>query len=493
MRRYIANLDNYKLATLDAGMVCPVACIEVLAHDSAAIRTSALIRVSPLQAPVMHGVDVRLHWFYDRCRNLYDGWGDFITGGKDGLGSSEPYPTITSPAGGFPANELPDYLGIPPGVENLTVNLMPIRSANRIWNYYYRDQDLMTESALDNTAVQRCAWGRDYFASARPWAQKGPDVTLPLGSRAPIVGLAKGSQTFGTPGPHTVYETGKSAASTWPGNASPIDGTSGNNAFWAQEDPNNSGFPGFYADLSASEAINMRDFRDAMARQRYQEARARFGSRLVDYYAYLGRRVPERDLSEPEYIGGGKAQIVFSEVLQHAADGQDGAGVGRQMGHGLSLIRGRRITRYFPEHGFLICFASLRPKTMYQDGVHRMWLRRTKEDYFQPELQDVGQQPIKMQEIYANSAESEIFGYQDNYRDYREHPSTVSSEFRDKLNFYHMARKFDTKPALNETFVTCTPTKRIHQEQTQHAFWGMFSHRIRMRRLVNSRAIGRIR
>ena len=195
-------------------------------------------------------------------------------------------------------------------------------------------------------------------------------------------------------------------------------------------------------------------------------------------------------------MGGGKSTIQFSEVLQTASDdiGQEQTPVGTLRGHGISGLRSKNVKRFFEEHGHVITLMSVVPKSIYQDGLQRNWLRKDKEDYFQKELQSIGQQPVKVGEVYAEDPDrnNEIFGYQDRYSEYLTQPSGVSGEFRELLDYWHMARKFESEPALNESFIKCEPTKRIYAEQTQHPLWCMINNSVVARRMVKKTSVGKL-
>nr|AOV86363.1 putative capsid VP1 [uncultured virus] len=493
MKRSKHSLSHYKLLSCKMGELVPISCFEALPGDSIQQATSMFMRVSPLLTPVMHPVSTRIHHFFVPYRILWDGWEDFITGGEDGEGGSAGvYPTISSGGSGFTAGALADYLGIPPGVANLAVSALPFRAYNLIFNEYYRDQDLVTERALttasgtDSTTVvtlANVAWEKDYFTSSRPWPQKGPDVTLPLGSTAPVV---TNNQTIRINGNNAGNGNMVLAADAQPvyrlGIAGAGAGSVGDVKFGNQT--------GLQADLSTATAASVNDLRLAMALQRYQEARARYGSRYVEYLRYLGVRSSDARLQRPEYLGGGKATISFSEVLQTGVDSSD-EGVGNLRGHGVAALRTRRYRRFFEEHGVVISLLSVRPRTMYGNELNRMWSKTTKEDYWQKELEHIGQQEVYRRELYAQSDASggnTVFGYQDRYDEYRRIPSSIAGDFRSTLNDWHYARLFGSAPALNSSFVTADPTSRVYAEQTEDHLWIMTQHQIHARRLVTNNA-----
>jgi len=475
------------------GELVPCAAIEVLPGDSIQHATNALVRAAPLLSPVMHPVNVSISHWYVPNRLIWDDWENFITGGPDGLNASV-HPTIDiAGRSGIGVGTLSDYLGIPTNTPaGVLVNALPFRAYALIFNEWFRDQDLTTKLALStaagadattNIAIANGSWEKDYFTSARPWEQKGPTITVPLGSQAPVKGIGA------TAGASADNQNGiaTAAANDWTGQPSLV---STNDQILMQVESagavGTGNRPRVYADLTSASSITINVLREALALQRYQEARARYGSRYTEYLQYLGVRSSDARLQRPEYIGGGKETIQFSEVLQ---TGEGTEPVGTLRGHGISSMRSNRYRRFFEEHGWVITLIVARPKTIYASGLQRHWQRATKEDYWQKELEHIGQQEILNREVYAaHSSPAGVFGYQDRYDEYRRHWSSIAGEFRTTLNYWHFARSFSSNPALNADFVKCVPVETPFAVPSEDVLQIMTRHNIQARRLVTKTA-----
>lgn len=494
------SLSHYRLFSGRMGMLMPIGITECLPGDTFQQATSVFLRCSPLVTPVMHPVHVTVHHWFIPTRLLWDDWEDFITGGPDGMNASI-MPTIKAPAEkGFDVGTLADYMGIPTGIPNLEVCALPFRAYALLYNECYRDQDLeqelpiFMESGEDtttNTELQRCDWARDYFTTARPWPQKGPAVSVPVNLTAAgeptitgtVVGngsprFAVGSRTsrlgtFNSSNTETVWrdltETGDDPAiASWSDPALKV----------------NINFQSGNPELGS---VDINQLREAFALQRFEEHRALYGSRYVEYLRYLGVKSSDARLQRPEYLGGSRQTIQFSEVLQTAPGGEDP--VGALKGHGIGAMRTNRYRRFFEEHGYVITVMMVRPISVYMQGLSRMWNRRVKEDYYQRELQHIGQQEVLTKELYAGNAsgptaDDVVFGYQNRYDEYRWHESYVSGEFRNILNSWHMAREFANEPTLNADFINAVPTTRIFAAQENDTLYCMANHSIQARRLM---------
>lgn len=493
------SLSHYVLKTCKMGYVLPVGLVEVLPGDSFRHATSVFMRLAPMLAPVMHPVTVRIHHWFIPTRLLWDDFEDFITGGPTNTDVSE-FPTITAPSGGFAVGSLADHLGLPPKIDGIEVSALPFRAYNLVYNEWYRDQDLETEKALSlesgpdtttATDLLRCDWERDYFTTARPWPQKGPDVSVPVNSvvgALDIVPSGDGKPTFQFAGNQTALSAYSSAVS--PADQKQVQTTEQLNLqvglhdmYWKDpklqlRDPSGATTLG---------SVNVNSLREAFALQRFAEHRAMYGSRYVEYLRYLGIKASDARLQRPEYLGGGKQTIQFSEVLQ-TAEGTDPVGTLR--GHGIAAMRSNRYRRFFEEHGFVLSIMLVRPKAIYMQGIPRSWLRRVREDFFQTELQHIGQQEVYTKELYGAASDGDdgglkVFGYQNRYDEYRGHESYVCGEFRDILDYWHLARSFSNEPVLNADFISATPSERIFAAQENDQLYCMINHSLQARRLMS--------
>lgn len=502
MKRNKHSLSNYKLLTADMGKLIPIGLTECLPGDTIQQSTSMLLRMSPLVSPVMHPVSVRIHHWFVPHRLSYTGWEDFITGGPLGTGSAVPYPTNPATVNAS-LGSLYDYLGVPTGVVLPvgTLSLLPLRAYNAVFNEYYRDEDLVTAALPDDNVVRSVSWEKDYYTAARPWTQKGPAVTVPLGGTAPVasgtvLSNAANVNLRGSTGALTTLQMLTGAA----GAVNTLSGTTGLVPMnFGADGTSTTGLrtPALTADLSAATAQDINAIRRAFALQRYQEARAQYGSRYTEYLRYIGVTPKDARMARPEYLGGGKQTVAFSEILRTGNINADNATspIGQLKGHGIAAMRSNKYRYFCEEHGYVISMMSIRPRSMYVNGLPRTWSKRTKEDYFQKELELIGQQPIANSEVFAGTVDATnkaVFGYQDRYSEYRHQESQIAGEFRTILDYWHLGRKFASLPVLNASFVECDPSKRIFAEQTQNSCWIMVNHSIQARRAVGYKTVGRV-
>lgn len=491
MKRALHDLSHEVPCTFNMGELIPVALYEGLPGDIIRGSSSMLVRTQPLLAPLMHKVGVSFYHFAVPNRIIMNDWEKFRTGvdGNNGEDTTL-FPTITSPAStGWGIGTLADYLGIETGVPDLEVSALPFRAYAEIYNYFFRDKDLDTELTVSkasgpdtttNTTLQMGSWEKDYFTSARPYPQKGSAISIPLSGDAPVV-LANNTNYAEIRNASTRALTGSSALSSGTGGEFKLSG--GVNTVL---DPNDT----LEADLSGVSAVDIEDLRVASAMQRFQELLARFGHTLPEFYRLFGVEPQDSRMQWPELIGSGYSPIQFSEVLQ-TAEGTDP--VGELRGHGIAAAKSNRFTYHVKEDCIIMTVALVRPRTVYMNGINKLWNRRSRWDYFMPALQNLGQQAILNKEIYAgHSSPNGVFGYQDQYDEYRRIPSRVAGEFRDTLDFWTMARKFESEPALNSTFVKANPTNRVFATNADQLQVRVFNN-IKAKRLVYKRSRPQLR
>lgn len=245
--------------------------------------------------------------------------------------------------------------------------------------------------------------------------------------------------------------------------------------------------------LQSSGSLDIRDLRLASALQRYQERSLKWGNRYEEMIMReFGIRPRDARIDRPEYLGGGKSMLNISEVLQ-TAEGTD-TGVGTMRGHGVGSLKNRRIKFKSPEHGVIIGLVSIRPEPVYTQGIDKEWLKRSRLDFYTPELADVGMQEIMQQELYATSTNKDIiFGYTEKYQEYRYMPPKVTGEFRTgNYNFWNMARFFENPPSLTSEFISMASSveafKRPFAERTQHSYLMMLRNEIFAYRAIAKRA-----
>lgn len=481
------NLSYHRLLTTDMGKLTPCGVMEVLPGDAFRQSSSMLLRVDPLVKPLMHVVDCHIHHYFVPARILFDDWEDFITGKDREL----TLPTISYTEGSDPS-ELIDHMGIPPTV-NQTINAMPIRAYNRIYNDYYRDQDLADEVDEDSLVLQRVSKEKDYFTTARSDPQLGAaSIQIPFsaGTLAPLVDGASAAAGFEP----VLYRDDAPADFPVDADADSSGALSGFRAVGQSANPTTNGPLGvdltdFAADLSdvSGGGIGVNDLRQALAFQRFYEARNRHGSRYEDLLRYMGVSPQDGRLQNPEYLGGGKSPIAFSEVLA-TAEGTSTA-VGDLAGHGIVALRTRPYFRRFPEHGYVISVMNVRPRNMWMQQLHRLWLRTVHTDFWSKEFESMGPQEVFVKEIFGEHANViDIFGYQGRHDEYRHLQGYVSGAFRTTEADWHLGIDLESEPALNEAFIESNPSNRVFASMTTPQLYCMINHSIKGTRPVSKRS-----
>lgn len=462
-KRNLFDLSHERKLTMNMGDLVPILLHEVVPGDKFRVNTESFIRFAPLLAPIMHRVNAYIHFYYVPNRILFDGWETFITGGEDGKQTAA-MPTITfqEPVRSqIEKGTLADYFGLPvPGAtfnNGFYINALPFRAYQTIYNEYYRDQnlqpkvevlktagDLTTSEQASVTTLRKRAWEKDYFTSSLPWSQRGDEVLLPTINEV----------TYSNPSKVTDSAGGDAAG----GPLSVGDGSQAGNLVSSLL--SNSQIRNI-EDIQTQITIN--DLRRSARLQEFLEKTARGGSRLTEVVkAFFGVTSSDARLQRPEFLGGGKVPVNISSVLS-TFDSAETPG-GQMYGHAQAVGNTNRFSRFFEEHGWIIGIMSVLPRTAYQNGVPKHFLKRDKFDLYWPTFAQLGEQEVQNIEVYhdfTEPADYATFGYQSRYAEYKHAQSSVHGDFRDQLDFWHMGRKFATKPALNSEFITSSPREDI--------------------------------
>lgn len=496
------NRDQTILTTFDSGKLIPFFVDEVLPGDTFQVDTTAIIRMSTPKYPVMDDAFIDFYYFYTPNRIL---WDDF----KHFMGEVEETPWMPTVAYKVPQikingtaekpapNEksILDYMGVPTKIEKtFTINALPIRAYVKIWNEFFRDENVDNAAVLksDNADVtysfeeeatetlekdlKNAVLGgnllpvnkyHDYFTSCMPYPQRGPEINLPMSGNAPIYWadgtnnplviadlLNTGIWKTGVGG--YLYRTGNEIMTQDYENvnekARAVLGTFNGSVKMGEQ---------MTADLSAVTAATINDLRNAVAVQQYYEALARGGSRYREQVQALWNvTISDKTVQIPEYLGGGRYQVNVNQIIQTSGQQtENDTPIGETGAVSVTPIRESSFTKSFEEHGFVIGVACVRHNRSYQQGLERFWSRRDRLDYYVPQFANLGEQPVKKKEIMltGNTTDEETFGYQEAWADYRMKPNRVSGLMRSNatgtLDFWHYADVYDKVPTLSQEWM----------------------------------------
>lgn len=496
------NRDQTILTTFDSGQLIPFYVDEVLPGDTFNVNTSAIIRMTTPKYPVMDDAFIDFYYFYCPNRILWDNFKYF-------MGEVEDTPWMPKKTYKVPkillennANiEIPyegsilDYMGVPAKSikapeAKAEINALPIRAYVKIWNEFFRDENVGNAAALktndgdvtyldyDDLATTeqilnqaRCG-GRclpvnkfhDYFTSCLPYPQRGPEVTMPLTGNAPVGLYADDNLTkFGTVNGHSeIYFNQSVTSGNVPGIQNSLTGdrkslVSGSSS----KSENVSDVAYLAANLSTVTAATINDLRKAVAVQQYYEALARGGSRYREQVQTLWDVViSDKTVQVPEYLGGGRYHININQIVQTSGQqAENDTPIGETGAMSITPINESSFTKSFEEHGFIIGVCCVRHNHSYQQGLERFWSRADRLDYYVPQFANLGEQPVKKKEIMLTGKKSdeETFGYQEAWADYRMKPNRVSGKMRSNatgtLDFWHYADNYKEVPTLSESWM----------------------------------------
>lgn len=476
--------------SFNAGDVVPFFLDEVLPGDTFSIDTSKVVRMQTLLTPMMDNVYLDTYYFFVPNRLVWDHWKEFCGENTESAWIPETeysMPQITSPAStGWNVGTLADYFGIPTGVPGLSVSALPFRAYALIMNEWFRDQNLQDPLVVPTddstvvgvntgTTVTDVAKGgkpfvaskyHDYFTSALPAPQKGPDVTIPVASvgNLPVVGLNEDVASSSLRGSNLYWADSSTGNRLTDSAVLSLKVSNGVSAL-GRTDDTNTRYSVVPANLWAvsdgnASAATINQLRLAFQIQKFYELQSRGGSRYTEVVrSFFGVTSPDARLQRPEYLGGNRVPINVNQIVQQSGTESTGTPQGTVVGQSLTTDKHSDFTKSFTEHGLIIGVMVARYDHTYQQGLNRLWSRKDKFDFYWPVFANIGEQAIKNKEIFAqgNDKDNEVFGYQEAWAEYRYKPNMVTGEMRSayaqSLDVWHLADDYKQLPTLSDAWI----------------------------------------
>ena len=496
-------------STFDGDFVVPIMIEEILPGDTVKMNANYLARLATPLHPIMHDMYIDTFWFFVPNRLVWESWrrfqGERYPDPDTTIDLTVPVITLNSDFSGR-HGFLVDYLGLPLidyNAENYTVNALPARGYFRIWNEWFRDENLQdssvpglavgagpdADSYIELACLKR-GKRHDYFTSCLPWLQKGDAVELPLGATAPVVY---------TPGATAEQHLRKVSDDSLAGATAHVESDAnshlqdGGAAFDVFIDPTGT----MHADLTSAAGSTVGEVRNAFQIQRLLERDARGGTRYEEIIpSHFGPGVVPPFISwKPEYLGGSSNPIGITPI-PNTDFTAGGANEGSKLS-GVGVGTGQTgFVKSFSEHGYLFGLISARADLTYEEGLHRMWNRSTRYDFYMPVLANVGEQAVLNRELVLDDTmitagdDLLVFGYQERWSEMKYATNRITGDMRgnssSSLNPWHLGEEFNptsngTFPLLDADFIVGnTLWSRVQATTTEPDFildmWFDFKH-----------------
>ena len=455
--------------TFDAGYLVPILIDLAIPGDSIKCNLHAISRLSTPIYPIMDNMYMDTFFFAIPLRLIWANFKKFC-GEQDNPGDTIAYSVPQVPLTNVANESLYDYFGLPTKLtQAYNVNNLAARSYNLVYNQWFRDQNLQDSVTVDTDdgpddptdyVLLRRGKRHDYFTSCLPFLQKGDAVELSLGTTAPITGIGKQEQTYAASSVNA-YETDQTGTVAY-ASASSIYGNNNTDRFYAEEDPNNAGYPNIRADLANATASTVNELRQAIQIQRLLERDARSGSRYIEIVkSHFGVSSDDARMQRPEYLGGGSQAINVSPIARtDSSPGELGA-------MGTTRISNHGFVKSFSEHCVILGLCNVRADLTYQEGIERHFDYRTRYDFYWPALSHIGEQAVLNREIFLDDAtltagtDTDVFGYQERHAEMRYKKSLITGKMRSNdaasLDAWHLGIEFGSLPTLDDTFIQDNP------------------------------------
>lgn len=487
--------------SFNVGDIIPFYLDEVLPGDTFNVETSKVVRMQPMVTPIMDNIYLDTYYFFVPARLCWQHWKELNGENTESawLPATEyEIPQITAPAGGWNVGTIADYFGIPTGVPKLSVNALPFRAYALICNEWFRDENLSDplNIPLDDATVAgvntgvwvtdvakgglpyRAAKYHDYFTSCLPAPQKGPDVTIPVAEagRYQVVPMTQEvDYTLSTAPLQWRKRSDGTGWSTNPNNfALNVSYAGGDSIYGSTAQQYSSGgsesivdiFPSNLWALSSgnAQAATINQLRMAFQIQKLYERDARGGTRYTEILkSHFGVTSPDSRLQRPEYLGGNRIPINVNQIVQQSATQDGSTPQGNPVGLSFTSDRNDDFIKSFTEHGYVIGLMVARYDHTYQQGLERLWTRKDRFDFYWPVFANIGEQAVLNQEIYAQGTveDTEVFGYQEAWAEYRYKPNKVTGEMRSQyaqsLDVWHLADDYNALPTLSDSWIREDP------------------------------------